>query len=655
MIWRSILVAASLATIASGAQPGAPAPVAAPMRDLEWGQINIIHTTDIHGWLGGHLQEPQYSADWGDYISFTTHMRKKADEKGVDLLVVDTGDRIEGNGLYDGSDPKGKYSYDIFCQQSLDALCTGNHELYQEDSVDREHNTTVPHFKHSYIASNLDYIEPETGNQIPQAQRYFKLKTKNLGYNVVVLGFLFDFDRNANNSVVQHVEDAMKEEWFQNAIREKPDLFLVLGHIGLRMKEFEQIFRVIRDENWYTPIAFLGGHAHVRDARKFDDNAFAIASGRYFETIGWLSVDGVKKKSGKELSTEAAVSFKRRYIDNNLFGLHHHTGLNETTFPTGHGRNVSKMITEGRKTLKLDESFGCAPQDLWMSRSPYPGDSSIFSWLETQVLPGTVVNEERANVSRLVIVNTGAIRFDIFKGAFTKDSTYLISPFISKFNYIADVPYPIASKVLQLLNSGGQVFSGDHALDTRHLTIPQQASPRLPFSSSEVEEAPLPPMFVDGEGVQKPLVKGDGNGDEEPPLVVGYTTLDDLGNDGDDAVHSPIKFYEVPNCIQANIAFPPPPPPAEPSPPPPPPPSSSSTSSPTPSPSPLSGKRIEVEDGPDPEKVDLVFLDYVQPWIIPALQFSGGDYKPEDIKPYVDKTLTDLIAAWVGENWEKKC
>jgi 2',3'-cyclic-nucleotide 2'-phosphodiesterase (5'-nucleotidase family) len=41
-------------------------------------------------------------------------MRTKADEKGVDLLVIDTGDRIEGNGIYDGSDPKGKYTYNIF-------------------------------------------------------------------------------------------------------------------------------------------------------------------------------------------------------------------------------------------------------------------------------------------------------------------------------------------------------------------------------------------------------------------------------------------------------------------------------------------------------------------------------------------------------------
>ncbi len=63
-------------------------------------------------------------------------------------------------------------------------------------------------------------------------------------------------------------------------------------------------------------------------------------------------------------------------------------------------------------------------------------------------IPDSIVNEERKDVPRLAIVNTGAIRFDIFQGAFTRDSTYLISPFVSKFNYIADVPYAVASKVL---------------------------------------------------------------------------------------------------------------------------------------------------------------------------------------------------------------
>jgi hypothetical protein len=33
-------------------------------------------------------------------------MRRRAAARGVDLLLVDTSDRVEGNGLYDASRPK---------------------------------------------------------------------------------------------------------------------------------------------------------------------------------------------------------------------------------------------------------------------------------------------------------------------------------------------------------------------------------------------------------------------------------------------------------------------------------------------------------------------------------------------------------------------
>lgn len=42
---------------ALGAQPSAPSPIAAPLRELPWGQLNFLQTTDTHGWHGGHLQE----------------------------------------------------------------------------------------------------------------------------------------------------------------------------------------------------------------------------------------------------------------------------------------------------------------------------------------------------------------------------------------------------------------------------------------------------------------------------------------------------------------------------------------------------------------------------------------------------------------------
>lgn len=81
-------------------------PLTPPTRPLVWSDINIIHTTDSHGWLLGHQKasfpEPNYrrvffliaptmcerqvlmelvntpSGDLGDFASFVTHMKEIA-------------------------------------------------------------------------------------------------------------------------------------------------------------------------------------------------------------------------------------------------------------------------------------------------------------------------------------------------------------------------------------------------------------------------------------------------------------------------------------------------------------------------------------------------------------------------------------------------
>jgi hypothetical protein len=598
---------AALAQTAAAAQPGAAVPAPAPMRDLAWGKLNFLHTTDTHGWHAGHLQESQYSADWGDYVSFAQHMRAKADRDGLDLLLVDTGDRVEGNGLYDGSSPKGKYYYDIYRQQDVDILCTGNHELYIASTADGEHQHTVPNFKQNYVASNLDYIDPKTGVQMPMAQRYRKFQTKNQKLDVVAFGFHFDFTGNANNTVVQPARETVREKWFQDAIREETDVFVVIGHVGVQMPEFKTIFNAIRKQNPLTPILFFGGHVHIRDATAYDSRSFAVASGRYFETIGWMSVDGELERTA--LSKDTGFSFHRRYIDNNLLGLHHHTNLNATTFPTDHGRNVSAMITNARSDLGLDHAFGCAPKTLWMSRSPYPGRDSIYSWLEREVLPDVATNPARAGVPRLVILNTGAIRFDIFRGAFTRDTTFIVSPFVSVLAHIPDVPYAMARKVIELLNNAGKIME-EAPMDNRFMAGPEQ----LGVKESVVYEAAVADDDVASDGAgQKPLGGGAGR---RPRLTEGYTTRDDIGDDGDDTVHAPVNFYVVPNCIQAEVDLP--------------------------------------EDG-EPETVDLVFLDFITPWVLMALKLVGGEYSDKDVQLYVEGSFTELMAGWIEKNWPRQC
>ncbi|KAJ5151770.1 hypothetical protein N7492_010065 [Penicillium capsulatum] len=598
---------------ALAAQPAAPAPISAPLRDLEFGQLNFLHTTDTHGWLAGHLQEPSYSADWGDYISFSTHLRENIEAQGQDLLVIDTGDRVEGNGLYDSSEPKGIYLSEILRHQHIDIMTSGNHELYKQNTSESEFNTTVPNFRGRYLASNIDIYRPGTNELVPLAPRYTKFTTKQQGIRIVAFGFLFDFTGNYNNTVVQPVEQTIKEDWFQEAIRDKDvDLFLVAGHVPAHSPEYGAIFREIRRLRWDMPIQFFAGHEHIRDYAQYDSRAVALASGRFMETIGFMSIDGLST-SHKPKSASRPV-FRRRYIDNNLFSFYHHTGLSNGTFSTKEGLHVSQLIAEARTALHLDTVHGCAPRDLWMSRVPYPNPDSVYTWLETQVLADRLKDESRGTVPTVAILNTGAIRFDIFKGPFTQDTTFIISPFTNGFRYVKDVPYEKVQLIMEVLNKQSRVLQTAQTQWHSSL-LPLSPPEQLGRAEDRIVEEDDPQnssAAINQAGAhQAPLAAHR----QEATLVPGYTTKDDAGTDGDDTIHSPVSFYRVPNCIQAL----------------------------------LSANSSGVL-----ETVDLVYIEFLQPYMALAGKFAGLDVDVgKESEVYMPSTtLTDLILDWVKEHWK---
>lgn len=544
----------------------------------------------------------------------------------MDLLLIDTGDRIEGNGLYDASHPKGKYTLDIFAEQSIDVICSGNHELYKNKSSEHEYFQTVPNFQGDYLASNLDFIDPKTNEQRPLAQRYKKFTTKNQGIRILAFGFLFDFTGNSKNTIVQKVEDTIKETWFQAAIRDKEvDLFLVAGHVSLRSPEYTAIYRAIRSQQWDVPIQFFGGHTHIRDYAKYDKKAYALESGRYMETIGFMSINGLSTCGKNSASAPprarpnmlAAPTFSRRYIDNNLFSFHHHTSLNASTFPTPHGNNVSTMISSARKALKLDHTYGCAPHNYWTNRAPFPSADSIFTWLQELVLPDKIKDEKRGDVPRIVLTNTGALRFDIFEGPFTTDTMYTVSPFTSGFRYIKDVPYSVAKRLLVILNQEvPQLWPGAQSMAFQSPAPPSAQTLPLSFESgTEIygssDQVALTPSKQQKQAQQQQLPS------ETPDLTPGYTTTDDGGTDGDDTIHAPITFYRVPNALESRIGFP-----------------------------------TSDNENDDPTTVDVVYVDFIERYILLALKFLGTDYAQRDTEVFMEgRDMTGLIGEWVRENW----
>ena len=486
-------------------------------------------------------------------------------------------------------------------------VCIGNHELYKANSSLNELEKTVPNYSDSYLASNVDIMDPATGELQPLAPRFKKFVTKNQGIKILAFGFIFDFHRNANNTVIQDVEKTVKEAWFQSAIADRDvDLIIVIGHVGLRSAEYDLLFQTIRSEQWDTPIQFFGGHTHIRDFKEYDSLSTGIESGRYAETIGFLSIQNIKK--GKTQPFASKPMFSRRYIDNNLYSLFYHSKKDISTFDTPLGSNVTDQITAVRKALKLDHALGCAPYDLWVDRRPYPDKYSIFTWLEEVVLPIEMKDKDRPEKPALIFSNTGAVRYDIHKGPFTRDSTFLVSPFTSGFRVVCDVPMKAAKKILDLLNHDGPVLDGINHQNKGSwdsMLSPEQSA----WAVTQDLRFGVTPREMHRDAVMQYVLGGPSD-----ELIPGYTTKDDAGDDGDDTMHKPIPFYRVPNCIQVPVNY---------------------------------------NAGSPPETVDVVYNEFIQPWILLALNYLGFGVAENDTSVYMEgETLTSVMSNWIEDNWK---
>jgi hypothetical protein len=112
-------------------------------------------------------------------------------------------------------------------------------------------------------------------------------------------------------------------------------------------------------------------------------------------------------------------------------------------FDSQSGLQVTGEITEGRENLKLLTLFGCAPTTYCQYCQPFGAPGNIYTLMGT-ALATIVVNESRRDIPRIILVNIGTIRFDLPKGPFTLDDSYIVSPFDDAFQFIPDVPFSIA-------------------------------------------------------------------------------------------------------------------------------------------------------------------------------------------------------------------
>lgn len=210
-----------------------------------------------------------------------------------------------------------------------------------------------------------------------------------------------------------------------------------------------------------------------------------------------------------------------------------------------------------------------------------------------------------------MIVNTGSIRFDLVKGPFTYDDSFIVSPFDDAFQYVASVPYSLAKNVLNSLN--GAVLQDKRSSYSQFGSMPERdgcTDPTIGFVSgtSHSHAQDLKPR---GHVRRQTIV-----------TTPGYTTTDDFGTDGDDTVHSAIPYYAVPNYVAGNASFP------------------------------VNGT---------PDVVDVVFFDYFAPTVVKILNdlgaasAAGGKvYTTADVQYYIDRSYTaqNYLPDYAKKYWQ---
>ncbi|KAI9269059.1 5'-nucleotidase [Phascolomyces articulosus] len=508
-------------------------------------------------------------------------MKEKARSLKKDLFVVDTGDTHDGNGLSDTTSPHG--------------------EIMNEVIEDTYHNF-IPKWNGRYLASNVYYKDLHNGETVPFGDKYTYFEGE-FGTRVLAFGFLFDFKGNGNMSVIQKAEEEIKEPWFTETLTSHtPDVVVLIGHAGIRLEDLTVVRNAIRDHYPYIPITVLGGHLHIRDFAVYDEWSAGIASGRFMESVGFFSIQGIQQQkfSKQRLIHQSSddneqyttppenLIFNRRYLDQNraTYIFHSTDDGDVDNFDTHMGKSITKNITKWRNKLDLVKPIGCAPQDYYRTDVPVNDTSSIYTLTINEVLPIAIKDETRS-IPPFFIFDTGTTRFDIYKGAFTLDNVEQVSPFINGFQYIPDIPTETAVNIL--IESNKAYFGDGHTKKStkRFFNFNNQ------FSCEDVS------------GFQSYL-------DRSTILIPGYTTSDDLGTDGDDTKHIRRPEYELPHFVGSKL--------------------------------------------PDSPTVDIVFTDYSGPYVKNATNKVLG--KQVNVEPVYGDPEIKTDTMWIKfakKQWAKNC
>lgn len=410
--------------------------------------LRLLHLTDLHGWVAGHTHLAGLDADYGDFVSMVSHAKATALSRGEDLLVFDTGDLIEGTGISDAvpGGYHGEYIVPMVSKAPFDALTMGNHDLESAKSIDEIRRDLVPVFKGGYLTSNTNVTETRE----PVGGTYEVLTTAVGGRRVLVMGFIFNFLQAADTATVLEVQDRIHDSFFAEAMAVPGiDVVVVLNHIAPQVDPGQLdllsiIQQTIRASKPSTPIVLLSGHSHVKYFKWYDDNAFTIESGKYFEEIG--QVDIVLDPATGRLSND---TFSYQWVPTSRANLHRLAGVYPPHFVTEEGQQIKDQIASLTKELGLDDVEGCAAVTYDIT-APVHEKNSSYRLLIEEIAPKMLFDYALPN-PQFFLSSTGFLRYNLYEGEVTKNDVWTMCGFNDSYAYFPAMKGSLLTKVIETL------------------------------------------------------------------------------------------------------------------------------------------------------------------------------------------------------------
>lgn len=301
---------------------------------------------------------------------------------------------------------------------------------------------------------------------------------------------------------------------------------------------------------------------------------------------------------------------------------------------------------------QVSSKLTLALTDYFLHRYPHTDRRSIFRLLTESVLPELITRPDRSTPPYLVL-NTGSIRFDLFKGPFTRGDQWQILPFANNFLFLPSVPRARAAKLLHHLNlvgehglsSTGSSATSASAPETdeeRAWLAQQSADVRLAADSAALEHAhrranssPLSPASTSSSA-------GDDGRWRMRRATEGYVTLDACGGSdpgeqlGDDTLHRPYRTARQPIFVATALPG-------------------------GPSLGAAQGEEEEEEaareEREDEHGVDIVFFDFIAIDVVRGLNAlggkkDGGRYSLDEVERYVEwVSANTLLEEWAKRAW----